>query len=126
MTMHVDLTLEEYEALVSFARAGAATPDTLRIINKFLVIIEERNNIHRYFMWVQWQETDYPLPPGARFPDKWPPELRCSLERTDRPIAKADVDKVLASNARRPATILVTTDPAGLLGWTTLDDYFKG
>lgn len=118
------LTLEQYEALAYFARAGLE-PDKLREVNAFLTDIEKSNGVTRSFLWVQWQETDYALPPTARFPDKWPPELRFSIERTDRPLARADIDKVLASKAKKPVTILVTTDPGAELGWTPINDYFS-
>ena len=122
---NVTMSLEQYEALTYFARQGQSV-ETLREISAFLQSIEKDNQITRSFIWVQWQETDYALPPTARFPDKWPPELRFSLERADRPISRADVEQVLSTKAKKPVTILVTTDPGGELGWTPIADYFKG
>jgi hypothetical protein len=124
--MDLTITLEEYEALVYFARNGTTDADKKREIEAFLQQIEKRNDIKRYFLWVQWQETDYPLPATTQFPTVWPPELRFSIERTDRPIARADVEKVLADQANRPVNILVTTDPGAELGWMAIDEYFKG
>jgi hypothetical protein len=124
--MLISLELEEYDALVSLARKGATEADTLRAVNAFTSAIEKKNNVKRYFLWVQWQEGGTQLPPTARFPESWPPQLRCSLERTDRPIARADVTRVLSTRATKPTTILVTTDPGGVLGWLPIDDYFKG
>jgi hypothetical protein len=121
----VTMTLEQYEALTYYARYGRA-PDTLRSINAFIQEIEKENGITRSFLWVQWQEADYALPPTARFPDRWPPELRFNIERSDRALARADVEKVLATKAKRPVTVMVTTDPGGELGWIAIDDYFKG
>lgn len=123
--MNVTLTLEEYEALASISRKSA-DPDALRNVNAFLLEIERKNNIHRSFLWVQWQEAGYALPPTAKFPEKWPPELRFSLERTDRPISLADVQNVLRSKANKPVNVLVTADPGAELGWMPLADYFKG
>jgi len=121
----VTMTLEQYEALTYYARYERL-PDTLRSINAFIQEIEKANDITRSFLWVQWQEMDYALPPTARFPDKWPPELRFSIERSDRALSRADIEKVLAVKARKPVTVMVTTDPGGELGWIAIDDYFQG
>lgn len=121
----VTMTLEQYEALTYYARYER-TPDLIRSINVFIQDIEKTNEVVRSFLWVQWQETDYALPPTARFPDKWPPDLRFSIERTDRVLCRADVEKVLAIKAKKPVTVLVTTDPGGELGWVPINDYFRG
>ena len=123
--IQVTMTLEQYEALSSLARQGQPG-DLLRRINALLQEIEKSNGITRSFMHVQWQELGAALPAGTRFPDRWPPELRCTVERTDRPVSRADVDAVLASKARRPTNILVTIDPGGELGWMSISDYFRG
>jgi len=124
--MNVTLTLKEWEALVSFARAGSTSTEQTRQIDAYLRTVENRNNIKRYYLVVQWKEAGYPLPPTAKFPSPWPPELRFTLERTDRPIARADVEKVLSIKAKKPVTVLVTTDPGGELGWQPIDTYFQG
>jgi hypothetical protein len=123
--MNVSLTLEEYEALLSMARKGASV-DGRRQLEPFLQSIEKRNGITRYFLWVQWQEAGYALPPTAKFPEIWPPELRMSIERTDRAISLADVTKAMETRAKKPTNILVTTDPGATLGWTELHEYFHG
>lgn len=122
----MNLTLEQYEALIALARQGAEAADPPRVVEleKWLQEIERANGITRSFLWVQWQEVDAPLPPGTNFPDVWPPEMRRSIELVTRPVAKADVDALLSSYAREPITVLVTPDPAGRVGWTPVDDYF--
>lgn len=130
MPFPISLSQQEYEALVSLARNGTKNPDGTmnqdlsRKLESFLRLIEEGNDIERHFLWVQWQEADQSLPPTVQFPDKWPPELRTSIELTTRPIAKADVDAVLAKKARTPMNVLVTKDPAGILGWTQVESFF--
>lgn len=119
--MPLTITDEDYSALVELARKGAT--DKVYLEN-FLRDIERRNGITRYFLLVQWQEMDTPLPPTTRFPEVWPPDYRAPLERLDRPIAKADVQELLSVKARRPVTVLVTRDPNGLVGWTAFDVYF--
>jgi hypothetical protein len=123
--MEINLSLQEYEALLYLARVGA-TADGRRRVDAFAADIEKRNGVKRYFLWVQWQETNYPLPPTTDFPNKWPPELRTSLERTDRPICLTDIEAVLAVKARKPINVLVTRDPGAELGWTKINDFFKG
>lgn len=73
---------------------------------------------------VQWQEATANLPAGTRFPEVWPPQLRRTIERRDRPIAKVDVEDLLEQYANDPLTVLVTTDPNGRLGWIPIDGYF--
>jgi len=75
-------------------------------------------------LWIQWQEAGTPLPPETNFPKTWPPQLRFRLELISRPITRADVDEVLAKKAINPVTVLVTSDPAALLGWTNLESWF--
>lgn len=124
---NVTMSLEQYAALISLARAGASGPgdgDKMRALEVFLKDIDAANNVARYALLVQWQELDSPVPPGARFPDKWPPEMRFLLERTDRPIAKADVLAALKKVAKNPHEVMVTRDVGGVVGWTKIDDFF--
>lgn len=131
--MNITLNEEQYSALVQLAREGArAASDDPRVaqdrimrLEDFFRSIEKSNGVTRYLLWVQWQETDNPLPPTVRFPESWPPTQRQLIERLDRPIAKVDVDNLLAANAKKPVTVLVTVDPAGLVGWTEYDVYFN-
>ena len=124
MPFPIQLNQEQYEALVSLARLGATNADTQRRLEAFLVDLETTNNIKRYLLWVQWQEADYPLPPTTRFPEVWPPELRRVIEQVDRPIARADVNAVLRTNAKNPTNVLVTQDPGATVGWTQIDAFF--
>ena len=124
--MNITLNLEQYQALVTLARRGAADADAQRQLTAFLAVIEKANDFRRYSLWVQWQETGQVLPPTVVFPTKWPPELRTFLERTDRALARTDVEVALKQVAVKPVNILVTRDIGALVGWTTLDDFFKG
>jgi len=117
------LNQEQYEALVALARAGAVGDD-VAALDAFLRDVETANGVTRYLVWVQWQEQDQPLPPTANFPAVWPPELRYRLELLTRPINKADIAEVLSLHARKPVGVLLTKDPAALIGWTKLDDFF--
>jgi hypothetical protein len=122
--MSLTVTQEEYESLVTLSRAGCETPEKQRQLDAWLQIIEKRNGIERYVLWVQWQEADSPVPPKTNFPDVWPPELRYFIQLFSRPVSRADVDEVLAKKARNPVTVLVTPDPAATLGWSLVDEYF--
>ena len=123
--MDFRLTQEEYEALLALARRGVTGNSQKTVdLDQWLHQIESRNGVIRYFLMVQWQEVSAPLPTGARFPDVWPEKLRRTIEFISRPIAKADVEALLAKYASEPIEVLVTPDPNGLLGWTPVDSYF--
>lgn len=131
MAFPLSLTQEEYETLVAFARRGtlnndgSTNQDSALGLDAWLRKIEGQNGVNRYAVWVQWQEQDQPLPPTAVFPEKWPPELRAYMELISRPISRIDVEELLKTRARRPMSVLVTKDPAALVGWTELDAFFK-
>ena len=123
--MDFTLSQEQYEALIYLARKGTGSDAGKQIeLDTFLKDIESTNGIKRYFLWVQWQEAGAPLPSGMSFPEKWPPDLRKAIELISRPIAKADVKQVLEKYASQPTIVLVTKDPAGIAGWTPIDDFF--
>lgn len=121
-----NLSVEQYEALVFLAKRGAQSDPSLLVqLDQFLRSIEKANGVNRDFLWVQWQELSAPLPQGTRFPESWPAKLRKSIELVTRRIAKVDVEQVLSKYASDPITVLVTRDPAGLVGWTPIDDFFS-
>ena len=123
--MAIEFDVHEYESLVRLAREGvnASGGDAVRF-DQFLTRIESRNDIHRSLLWVLWSEHGEALPEGSRFPDVWPDAWRARLEQLYRPVARADVDRLLAARARRPVRIVVTPDPAALRGFTPLDTFF--
>jgi len=124
------LTIEEYEALIALAREGTKDKeghptDKARNLDEFLQRIEKENGVKRDAIWVQWQELDAPLPPQTDFPYKWPPSMRWYIELITRKVAKVDVEQVLAARAKNPTSVLVTRDPAGVVGWTQVDQFFR-
>lgn len=124
---NITMTLDQYASLVALARLGAALkgPDQLEL-EQFLVSIEKANNIIRYLLWVRWQEKDEPLPPTARFPTNWPPNLSHIIQQINQPISLAQVNAVLTQYANNPINVMVTPDPNSLLGWLTLAQAFPG
>jgi hypothetical protein len=124
------LSQEEYEALIALARRGTfdsrGCVDQLKALqlDSFLKQIEKENNIKRYALWIQWQDPTAPLPPGADFPETWPPNLRYYLEFISRPIAQSDVLAVVNARTPNAQNIMVTPDPAALLGWTPIANFF--
>lgn len=131
MSFPITLQQSDYETLVELARrgtmdaSGQVLPDKARDLDSWLKDLEVANDIHRYAIWVQWQEQDAPLPPGTQFPERWPPEMRAYLALTTRPIARGDVDTLLDSKARNPTNVLVTRDPGATVGWTELSVFFR-
>jgi hypothetical protein len=129
MAFPIALNEQEYSALVALARKGtvvdgAPDPNEALKLDAFLKDLEERNGIKRSAVWVQWQEADQPLPPSTDFPENWPPSLRFFVELVTRPVSRDDIDKVLAAHAKKPINVLLTKDPAGLIGWTEIDKFF--
>jgi hypothetical protein len=120
----MNLTLEQYEALASLARRGATTSEQVLNLDAFLRSIEKANSIKRSSLWVQWQESDQPLPPTTNFPAVWPPEMRFYIEFLTRSVTQDDVARVLAARAKKPVNVLVTPDPAALLGWVPVASFF--
>lgn len=124
MPFPIPLNQEQYEALVALARKGAENETEARLLESFLVDLETSAGITRHTLWVQWQELYQPLPPRTDFPKVYPPELRHRINLISRPIARADVDAVIKEKAKQPFNVLVTPDPAAVVGWTKVDDYF--
>lgn len=128
--MEIKLTQEQYEALLALAQRGTVDPDgsmnqeRALALDAFLKNIEKTNSIVRHSLWVRWQDPNAPLPPGVRFPKTWPPELQYFIQLITRPVAKTDVLKVVSDRTKNAVNIMVTKDPAALLGWTKVDDYF--
>lgn len=126
------LSQEAYEALIKLAADGTRIPDPCSRIDQekalaldaFLRDIEKSNGIVRSLLNIQWQDANTKLVPTARFPEVWPPELRYRLELISRRITQDDVLAVIRQRTKNPVNILVTPDPAGLVGWTTLSQYF--
>ena len=131
MGFPLQLEQGEYETIIEFARQGTlnsdgtVNQDKALGLDAWLRMIEQKNGVVRNFVWVQWQEQDAPLPPGVNFPKKWPPEMRAPLSLVSRAVAKSDVTSLLAVRAKKPTSILVTRDPAALVGWTEIDEFFK-
>jgi len=122
-----DFTLnqEQYESLIAMARIGAGGDQRkLTELEAWLRLIEEQNGVTRDFVLVQWQELGQSLQAGQSFPANYPEELRRSIELVTRAVAKVDVDAVIDQYANDPTNVLVTRDPAGLVGWTPVDDFF--
>jgi len=131
MPFPISLSQADYESLVELARRGtlnsdgSVNQDKALGLEAWLQRIELANHVHRYEIWVQWQEQGMPLPAGTDFPNSWPPSLREHLALTSRPIARSDVEQLLRHKARQPTSVLVTRDPAARVGWTELDVFFK-
>lgn len=128
--MVFQLSQEAYEALIALAQRGTVDPDgstnqeRALTLEAFLRDIEKTNGVIRHTLRVRWQDPTAPLPPGVRFPKTWPPELEYTLQFVSRAITKADVLKVVGDRTKNAVNVMVTPDPAGLLGWSKLDDYF--
>lgn len=124
------LSQEQYEALIALARRGTQLPDgtfdqaKVTQLEAFLRSIEKANGIQRFALWIRWQNPTAPLPPRTNFPKTWPPNLSFYLEFLSRPITQQDVLDIVNQRTPNATNIMVTPDPAALLGWTQLSAYF--
>ena len=123
--MGITLTNDQYEQLVGLARQGIGTSAGQNDLNQFLATIEAANNITRYFLWVRWQEIGRIHPVNQPFPENWPPTQEIKIERLTNPITREVVEAAVADRGNNPFNILVTPDPGGVAGWSTIDQYFS-
>ena len=130
MGFPISIDQESYEALIALAQRGTFNPDgsinqeQAMTLDAFLRSIEKANGITRFGLWVRWQDPKAPLPPGTLFPRIWPPTLQFFLQLVSRPISKADVLELVGKKTPDAVNIMVTPDPAALLGWSKMSDYF--
>jgi hypothetical protein len=124
--MNITLNQEQYESLIALARKGLPALDlqAKRRLDEWLRLIETANGIQRDVVTVLWTEMDSPLPTGSFFPTNWPPTLKYTIELITRPVARVDVDEVLAVRAKKPTSVMCTRDPDGVLGLTPIDAFF--
>lgn len=131
MPFPLSLQQADYETLIEFARRGTldangqVKQEEALSLDSWLKDLERRNGVQRYAVWVQWQEQGAALPAGTTFPETWPPAMRFYLALVSRPIARSDVDTMLNMRAISPTNVLVTRDPAAIVGWTEISVFFK-
>lgn len=123
----VDLLFEEYEAMVTLAiDACRRSPEAAVRFSELVAKVNQRNDLSFRTLWVQWTERGQPLPLDANFPVRWPDAWRYRLDLFNRTPTRKDVEEILARHATRPVDVLVTYDPAALVGWSQLDRLFVG
>lgn len=120
----ISMSEEQYEQLVGLARKGLSDNEAQRMLEDFLRTIEQANGITRYLLWVRWQEVGQIHPVNQPFPDGWPPTQQVRIERLSSPVTRAQVEAVVSSRGINPTGTLVSEDPGGQLGWSTIDQYF--
>ena len=126
------LTQQQYESIIALAQRSTYCPDgsvdqaRAQELDSYLREIEEANSIVRSSLWIRWQDPTAPLPPGwkSNFPATWPANLQFFLQLISRKIAKTDVLAVVSQRTANAINIMVTPDPAALVGWTQIDVYF--
>lgn len=117
--MALTITRTQYESLLAAARG-----DSLVNVDQLQDAVDAANSIRRYQLLIRWQEVGGST--ARRFSildgSNWPPSQEFLLIQ-DRAIAREDVDEVLRTQATNPVDVLVTTDPAGVVGLTELNAY---
>lgn len=114
------MTVSVSDPLYSALRTAVLAGDTAEA-TRLLGLIDQANGIRRYYLSIRWQDVGG-RPPAVAEIMNWPQNQTYLLE-LDRPIARYDVDQVLAQQARNPVSVMVTPDPAGRVGWTLIGDY---
>lgn len=116
-----DITMPRarYDALYAAVEASDLTE-----IQRLIDLTDEDNDVRRYILWVRWQNVGGE-PPPVTHPGAWPPLVSQRI-RLERPITRTDVEAVVAANAvGASASVHVTPDRNGAIGWSTLDSYFS-
>lgn len=122
--MSVTVTDDEWNQLVGLAQQSLSG-ESLRELASQLIEIERRNEIRRYQLLVRWTEVGVPLPASTTFPTTWPASYQAVLRKINVPITRAEVEQCVSDRARHAVgAVLVTDDPAGIIGWSDLDTYF--
>lgn len=111
----MNIEREQLDALVDAAARGDV-PATVEIYESVLAA----NGVKRYFLMIRWHNTGGA--PTYRS-TTWPPAFETHLLKQDRPIERADVDTILLALAVSPADVHVTSDVAGVVGWTAIGDF---
>lgn len=114
----MNITRAQYDALIEAALAG-----DLEEVRRIQEIVDRDNEIQRYVLYIRWQDIGGTPPRNIELGRPWPPELTTQIE-LDRPISKEDVLDLVRSRATNPASIMVTPDRAGIVGWSQVDVYF--
>ncbi len=111
------MSRDQYELLLQYA-TGTRTADS--VLDALKKKIDTANSVKRFFLFIRWMESGGAPPTRIEIGNGWPPTQQFELHM-DRAISRDDVDTVLRTQAIRPVSPVVTTDPGGTLGWTELD-----
>lgn len=114
---NLTITRLQLDALIAAGLSG----DTAEI-ERIRDLVYAANNVTIYRLSIRWQDAGGQPPPRIELGAGWPQDQTTLLE-LERPIAREDVDTVLANQAANPVTVMVTPDPDGNVGWTLLEDY---
>ena len=116
----VTLTRAQYESLL----LAALGEDTNIDVELLKTSIDAANSITRHLLQIRWYEQGGVTPTRIEIGNgvDWPPQLSFRLI-LDGPIDRIDVDNVLITQATNPIDPMVSSDPAGIAGWTLLSDW---
>lgn len=115
--MAITLTREQYDTLCALAKT--ADPSAALTLQR---AIDSENGIRRFFLYVRWQNVGGRPPPRIELGKGWPSDQTATVE-LERPISREDVDTILRTQATNPASVMVTPDRFGVVGWTLLEDH---
>lgn len=114
----VTVKLADWEALV-----GAVLKGETDDLNVLLDRVDAENDLTRHYLYVRWMDAAVPRPgPDAPIED-WPPWRSAWFSSYER-FTKQFIEDYVARQTSKAIYIIVTSDPAGDVGWYTLDDFF--
>lgn len=119
--MTISMSRDQYDLLLQYAFAVLEPDAVLADLQRKL---DQANGVKRYALLIRWMESGGQPPTRIEIQNgtNWPPTQQFTL-KMDRAISRADVDDVLRTQATRPSYVTVTSDPAGVVGWTELEEW---
>lgn len=115
----MDITGEQYEALLVWARAGAEAADQEAAFLALRKAIDLEHLISRYTLVIRYEQLPEQPRPGESVAPKGGTKL---IELTRKP-TRDDVEDALRGETTYSGLIYVTADPNGEVGWYELEQY---
>lgn len=115
----VALTIDEYEALLSWAKTGATELGQLPAFLSLRKGIDNQHRLQRFSLTVRY--TELPQRPVIGATDT--PKGTAALLELLRPPTREDVFKLLEGKNYHASSVYLTADPYGEVGWYELEAF---
>jgi hypothetical protein len=115
----VALTIDEYEALMFWAKEGAGEFEQLPDFFAMRKRIDAQHNLQRYCLTIRYTE----LPQRPVVGDSATPKGNAIVLELLRPPTREDVFKALEGKNYHASSVYLTADPYGEVGWYELEAF---